>query len=574
VLRCLVPFALAAFLFLSSSAGANELCPRVRFTGPAPKLSEVEKRLVCGDPGSDGWEKISLPQARTFMIAFLQKRGRHFPRFDSDGDTLVVDAGPVTIARSLVGRGLRGVYDLGKRRKVTGRPLTPDLLDEVKKAVLFELSSRGYPCSKATVTADARTGEVRVDAAPGDRLRVGQVEPPEHLSVDPAVLQRYSAFDAGDIFDTRMLSLTSDRIKNDALFASAYFDATCSTAGLRVVQRVVEAPPHLLTIGVGADTEGLLRVRARLRQSRIGKRASFAEASVNASRREQSFDAMTRLYLSPEQRLHLVPALFVRHEDEVQYEAAHSEASLSPAWGTDAGGVRLEVRGGPAVDYFDTARGQGPRGSSWFQFITRVQVMSHLYEYYQRDPRDGWTAAFETAHRARGAYSEVTAHWLRLSGQTLWNIGNFQPPLAVLATRGSAGTVAGIDRAAALSGLPPTDRFFLGGDADLRGVDRKRLPDDGSGFLTKIYGGVELRAGDVLPYRLQPFLFIDAAMGGSSSFHFDPDVYYSPGAGLRWASPIGTVRATAARGLTWRRGSALEAPRPHWQFFLSLGSEF
>ena len=566
--------AFAALLLFSSSATAKELCPRVRFSGASPKLTEVEKRLVCGDPGSDGWKNISLPQAREFMTAFLQKRGRHFPRFETEGDTLVVDAGTATIVRSLVGRGLEGVYNLGKRRKIVGRPLTPDLLDDVKKAVLFELSSRGYPCGKAVVTADARSGEVRVDANPGIRYRVGKVEEPSELTVDPAVLERYEAFTPDDVFDARMLSLTSERVKDDALFASAYYDVSCSSAGLRIVQRVVEAPPHLLTIGVGADTEGLLRARARLRQSRMGKRASFAEASLTASRREQSLDAMTRLYLSPEDRLHMIPALFIRREDEVQFEAAHSELSLSPAWARDAGGLRLEVRGGPALDFFDTIRGQGPRRASWFQFVTRAQVSSHLYEYYQRDPRSGWTAMLETSHRKRGAYSDVSSHWLRLSGQTLWNIGNYQPPLAVLATRGSAGTVAGQDRSSALSSLPPTDRFFMGGDADLRGVDRKRLPDDGSGFLTAIYDGVELRAGDILPYGLQPFLFMDAAMGGAAEFHLDPDVYYSPGAGVRWASPVGTIRMTAARGLVWRRGSALEAPKPHWQFFFSFGREF
>jgi translocation and assembly module TamA len=559
---------------MPAAAAAKDLCPRVRFSGLDPKLTEVEKRLVCGDPGSDSWKRVSLPQAREFMTAFLQKRGRHFPRFETEGDTLVVDAGTTTVVRSLVGRGLEGVYDLGKRRKVKGRLLTPELLDQVKKAVLFELASRGRPCAKAEVTADARTGEVRVDADPGPEHRIGRIEAPSRLNVDPGVLRRYEAYQPGERFDARLLSLTSDRVKQDALFASDYYDVSCSTAGLSIVERVVESPPHLLTIGAGADTEGLLRGRARLMQSRIGRRASTAEATLDASRREQSLDARLGLYLAPADRLHLVPALFLRHEDELQYEAAHSEFSLSPAWSSDAHGMRLEVSGGPAVDLFDTVRGLGPRRSSWFQFVTRAQVSSRFYEYYQRDPRRGWSATLETAHRAKGVYSDVTAHWLRLSGQTLWNLGDYEPPLAVLATRGAAGTVGGIDRPSALSSLPPTERFFLGGDADLRGVDRKRLPDDAGGFLTSLYDGVELRAGDILPYGLQPFLFIDAAMGGTTSFELDPDVYYSPGLGLRWASPIGTIRTTAGRGLVWRRGSVTDPPPPHWQFFFSFGREF
>lgn len=567
-------FLLAVILALASTAAGQELCPRVRFTGPDPGLSETEKRLVCGDPDSDGWKRVSLPQARLFLTSFLQTRGRHFPSFSTDRDQLVVDAGRATVVASLVGRGLDGVFDLGKLRQVVGRLLTPDALDRVKQEVLIALANRGYPCAKATVAADARTGEVRVDVEPGPPLHMGEVEPPAGLSIDSAVLNRYEAFEPGDPFDTRLLSLSSARLKEDALFATAHYDVTCSTAGLRVEQRVIEAPPRRISIGVGADTEGLVLARARLRHSRIGRRASSLEATLAASRREQSLDALLNLFLTSGDRLYLSPAAFIRREDEVQYEAAHSEVSLSPAWTRDAGGLNLEVRGGPALDYFDTFRGMGPRGASWFQFVTRTRVASHLYEYYRQDPRRGWTAQLETSHRFAGAHSEVTAHVLRLSGQTLWNLGGYEPPLAVLATRGSAGTVASIERASALSELPPTARFFLGGDADLRGVGRKRLPDDASGFLTEIYNGLELRAGDILPYRLQPFIFIDAAMGGASSFALDPDVYWSPGTGLRWASPVGTFRGTAARGLVWRRGSALEPPRPQWQFFLSFGREF
>jgi translocation and assembly module TamA len=567
--------AAAVLLLAASSAAAKDVCPRLRLEGPDPKLTEPEKRLVCGDPGSDGWKKVSLPQAREFMTAFLQKRGRHFPSFSTDGDALVIDAGTATYVTSLVGRGLEGVYDLGKRRKVVGRRLTPDLLDQVKKAVAFELGARGYPCPRTAVTADARTGEVRVDVSPGERRTVGEIPPAEGMSVDPAVLARYEAFEPGDVLDQRMLSLTSDRVKEDALFASAYYDVACSTAGSTITQRVVEAQPHLLTIGVGADTEGLLRARARLRRSAIGKRASYAEAALAASRREQSLDALMRLYLSPGDRLHLVPAFYLRREDELRYEAAHGEASLSPAWASDAGGLRLEARGGPAVHFFDTLRGRGPRSTAWFQVVTHAQVSSHLHEYYRRDPRRGWSAALDTTHRVEGAYSRASAQGLRLSGQALWNLGNFEPPLAVLATRGSYGTIAGVSRADALSQLPPTERFFLGGDADLRGVQRKGLPFDDGGFLTAAYQGVELRAGDVLPYGLQPFVFMDAAMGGREGWTLERDVYYAPGLGMRWATPFGAVRATAARGLVWRNGSASGEPlKPRWQFFFSFGREF
>lgn len=556
-------------------APATDLCPRVRFVGPAVKLTDLEKRLVCGDPGSDGWKEISLPQARQFMTAFLQARGRHFPAFGARDGTLEVSAGSATVVTRLVGDGLDEVYDLGKRRKIVGQLLTPDLLDKVQKGVAFELESRGYACPKVVVTADARDGVVRVDAAPGTPYALEGIAPADVPGIEPSAFDRYRAFVPGQPYDARLLALTADRIKADDLFLSAYYDVACTTGGARVVQRVVEGKPRLVTVGVGADTEGLVQGRMRLKQSRIGRRASSAEVSLFASRLQQSLDADASLYLSDTSRLYMYPAGYVRREDEIQYEAAHSEAAFSPAWTHDGSDFRVEVRGGPAYDYFNTIRGEGPTRSSWAAFVTRTVFRTHMYEYYRRDPRRGWTGTLETSSRVRGAYSHVTAHRVQVSGEGDWNLGNYEPPLLVLATRGLLGTTAASGGSSvAFAEVPPTERFFLGGDADLRGFQRKRLPDDAGGFLTAVYQGMELRAGDVLPGDVQPLVFVDAAMGGRRDFHLDADVYYSPGAGFRWVSPFGSVRATVARGLVWRNGSPTEAPRPHWQLFFSFGKEF
>ncbi len=565
---------IACLLALACPARARDVCPRLRFIGPQIKLSEVEKKLVCGDPGSDGWKNVSLPQAREFMTGFLQARGHHFPSFDVQGDALEVRVGTTTAVRKVTGQGLSGIYDLGKRRKIVGQLLTPSLLDKVKKGVIFELQSRGYACPSVVVTADARSGEVRVDADPGSPYKLAKIEPAQVSKIDPSVFSRYEAFEPGEPFDVRLLSMTSDRIKQDELFLSAYYDVACSTAGLRLTQKVVEGKPHLFTLGVGADTEGLLQAKARLKYSRLGYRASSAEADLFASRLDQSLDAFMNYYLSPDSRLYFVPEAFLRREDELPYEAAHTQVSFSPAWSHDGEDLHLDVRGGPAYDYFNTIRGLGPQRSRWFAFVTRAQVMTHLYEYYQRDPRRGWTATLETSSRVRGLDSSISDTRIQASGESLWNLGKYEPPLAILATRGQFGATWVGDRADAFTQLPPTDRFFLGGDADVRGFQRQRLPDEAAGFLTELYDGVELRAGDILPAGIQPLIFVDAAMGGRDYFHVDPDVYYSPGAGIRWAPPFGSIRTTFARGLTWRRGSPTPAPRPHWQFFFSFGKEF
>jgi translocation and assembly module TamA len=557
-----------------STPAARRLCPRVTFVGLDPALNESEKRLVCGDPDSDGWKDIPLRQKQEFLTAFLQRRGYHYPKFSIEGTALVVDMGTRTVISKLTGSGLDGIFDLGKRRKIVGQALTPEMLDKTEKAVLFELQSRGRACPAIQTAADARTGEVRVAVDPGPVYRVPPVPPPRLAKLDPVVLDRYRAFDYGEPLDIRMLSLTSERIKQEGLFMSAYYDVACGTAGPSITQHIIEAPPRLMTIGVGADTEGYVRVRARFQNARIGYRASSAETEFNISRLEQSLSANARYYLRPSDRLYLRPAMFARREDEPPYQAAHSQGAFTPSWARDIDGFYLETRGGPTIDYFNTIVGLGPTQDSWLSFITWTQVKTHLYEYHQADPQRGWTATLETMSRIKGAYSAVSADRIRLSGEALWNIGHFHPPIVILATRGYIGTIWLADRPQVFTRLPPPDRFFLGGENDLRGIARKQLPGDQTGFLTAAYDGLEIRAGEIFPFNLQPLIFIDAAMAGTQAYHLDPDVYYSPGFGVRLPLPFGSIRATLARGMTWSRGSVTAPPTPRWQFFFALGREF
>jgi outer membrane translocation and assembly module TamA len=115
-------------------------------------------------------------------------------------------------------------------------------------------------------------------------------------------------------------------------------------------------------------------------------------------------------------------------------------------------------------------------------------------------------------------------------------------------------------------------RFFLGGDENFRGFDRKELPGDRRGYFTVLYQGLELRAGEWFPLSLQPFLFLDFAQAGDRPASLDPAWFYAPGLGLRYDSIIGTLRASVAR--SFARQPDPRDPAPHAQFFLSLGKEF
>ena len=547
----------------------------MEFSGPGISLNDVERKLLCGDPKTEGWTAIPLNQAEYFMRAFLQQRGYQDPVFAVSSGTLRVEIGLKTRVTALDVKGFPPGVDASKLRKLEGGDLTPGGLDAVKTALVARLQEHGYPCPEIELTADGRTGRISALAVPGAPGVMGPVVPARLEKVDPRIFNRYEAFRREQAFDMRLLSLTAERTIADSLFVSAYYDVVCSTAGPEIVQRVVEGKPRLYKLGVGFDTEGYMIGKAQWQKSRIGWRDSSLEGSLYASFREETAEASMHSYIDPASRLYLMPQVQFDREDQLQYQYVTEQASLRPGTSWESDTLRAELLAGPVEEHITTVRGVGPANDTFLSFKTKWTLTDHLFEYYASEPRRGWRASLETRSRAAGVQSNLTAHRVTAQGVSLWNVGGYDPPFFVAGTRYWVGTTFVNDPDLARRTLAPDMRFFLGGDSNLRGVALNGLPNDQNGFLTAAYDGIELRLGDVLPYGLQPLAFVDGAMAGRTGAHLDPDVYWSPGIGLRWRLPVGSIRGTVARGMVWHRdASAPPLYAPHWQLFLSFGQEF
>jgi translocation and assembly module TamA len=119
--------------------------------------------------------------------------------------------------------------------------------------------------------------------------------------------------------------------------------------------------------------------------------------------------------------------------------------------------------------------------------------------------------------------------------------------------------------------LPPTMRFFAGGDQSVRGFEYQQLGSlDEEG---NVIGGPVLLTGSVeLEYRfLQKWRFLEkwgiAAFydTGNAMESFSGSLERGAGVGLRWVSPIGPIRADAA----W----ALSEPGRPVRFHLTVGPD-
>jgi translocation and assembly module TamA len=115
------------------------------------------------------------------------------------------------------------------------------------------------------------------------------------------------------------------------------------------------------------------------------------------------------------------------------------------------------------------------------------------------------------------------------------------------------------------SRLPPSQRFFAGGDRSVRGYEYQQLgPEDATGATV---GGRYLLIGTLeLDYlffgNYGAAVFVDA---GNAANDPSPDLKRSVGVGFRWRSPVGMVRIDVAH--------PLDDPDTDYRLHLSIGSD-
>ncbi|MCM2277868.1 MAG: BamA/TamA family outer membrane protein [Oligoflexia bacterium] len=571
--------ALALALGADVAHGGERLCPGLRFEGELqPGLSETEHRLLCGDPRSEAWGSIPTHQARFHFRNFLQKRGYLHPSFIAEGTTegvgTLVRIGTPTLLSRIRTQGAPEELRIERRRKLLGRPVTPTLLNEIEQWVYRRLQAAGHPCPDVETLADRDSGEVLVQMRPGPQAPLSAVieEKPVPGTL-PGIFRRYDAFQLGDRFNGDWLAVTANRINAQDVVLNVHFTPECSPApdpekGVTVRQSVTPGPPRLMSFGFGIDTEGLLLARAAWRHSRLGRGASWLDFTALGSAREQLLEATLEwFHLARPSRQSLRPSLLLRHRNERPFETLEARGGI--AFSTSADGTRagLVALAGPSIQGLRTYRGVGPRDSRFLSLDAEATLTSHAFEYYSADPRTGYRLGAAASLGSRALLSTVSAQRAELRGEVLLNYRDFDPPLLVLGFRGALAATFTAERPGAATGLPASFFHFLGGSSNLRGFGRQELPKDGLGGLTSAFLNSELRLGSTLPWNLDPFVFLDLGALGRAPLALDPPIYHSPGAGLRWLSPIGVFRTTLARGFP------ADVPG-HWQLFISFAEEF
>ncbi|OFZ56231.1 MAG: hypothetical protein A2428_03950 [Bdellovibrionales bacterium RIFOXYC1_FULL_54_43] len=573
-----LPAALITAAVPGQGSRAIRECSTIILESPIdPPLRDSERILVCeelkGGINSPAWSRIPHSQRSYHLNVFLQDRGYHHPSFELQDGTTRVTPGEKTAVSEVVLKDPPPGLDFEKRRGIVAETLTPQLLDEVRNWMVNELRVLGYACPAVTLAANPDSGLIEIVIRSGMRTRVTEISEDPVPGLLPGVFRRYDAFVLGEPYNEDLVKLTESRALSDGHVESLRLRvAGCSGDTVRLHQEVIAGPPRLLAFGFGVNTEGLFLVRGSWRITRLGRTASLLDTSALASLKRQRIGLAAHWFFRPvPSRLFFRPEITFEHQNETPFEAITFKANFAPSTSLDTRRFGFSARIGPSYNFVSTIRGIGPPRSHLVSLDAAVHAASHYFDYYLGNPRAGFSSDLTFSLNSRNFASDFDAQQLRFAFQGLWNYREYDPPLWVFGVRGIVSSTFTSEPNPTGGGLPPSFLYFLGGAENLRGFGRGELPEPLTGGLSAAYLGAEARLASGLPWGMQPFTFLDAGALGTSSTRLAAPIYWSPGLGLRIASPIGTFRTTLAHGF------AAGPHRPevsHLQFYFSYGEEF
>lgn len=547
------------FLVPSLALAYDELCPTVRVKNLKKiNLNENEKRLLCGDKEVPAWKEIPAYQALYFVTGFLQARGYLRPVINLENGILYVRHGPLAKIKKI---RVEGETDAPSKKIQTKlrqlfnkKKLNTEALNSIEAEGLAQYRNRGYPCTDVKSEADIEKNIVYLRASRLWFHEFGEVikEPIEGLHEN--ALNRFYPFESNQPFNADLLKLTERRMTRSEVVQGTYFLEKCGPLEFELRQNFIIGPPRTLRYGVGASTELGPMARIRWSHNRLGTMASQLSATAQASLRSQSLNLSADTFLwGHEPRRSILSQVELIRERQLDYEQFVYRVRPLMKWTRDSEGFHKLYTFGPSYEggTYHSADKSDTRSFGSGLIEGAFQWMSHLYELYDILPQEGqlFTFNFDMRHPSLGFAVPLlkmeagAVHAERISN---WGRGSL-----IGALRLNLGTTWLNTDELSINSLPPSVKFFGGGSDDIRGFFYRTLPrNNGSGALTKVALKSELRKTYLLIPSLEAFAFLDGGHFSESPWTLDKKLFYSPGVGLRWLSPIGLVQGYGARAFT------------------------
>lgn len=489
----------------------------------------------------------------------VQALGYYQPRIDSEVKggkdprlVLTIDPGEPVHLRNVTVRidgpaaSLKAFRVPGNAGLKPGAVLNHGRYEDAKRVIQNQASRYGYFSGRFTqqkllVDPQAGLADIELVYDSGPRYALGPVSFEGDTPFDEDLLQRMVPFKAGTAYDSELIAELNQALQSSGYFEGVRVDAAPTAATDNVIPVAVKLDtrkPRTMGLGLGFSTDVGPRAKANWTRHWVNPQGhSYGwEAEVSAPRQNVGL-----WYDVP-----LDPPLTdkMRYAGGYQYEELAGTDSLSklltvgPEWHSKlpSGWQRVVSLKWQREEY----RLGDDAGLS--TLLMPGVSYSYLRSDNRIDPHNGYRLQFDTKVAKEGLGSDNNLLYGTAMVKGLTTVFDKHRLLARAQIGGSATN--------GYKSIPPSLRFFAGGDQSVRGYDYQSLSPENSegdriGGRYMVAGSLEYQYSIAEKWRVATFI----DQGNSFNSLELPSLKTGVGVGVRWVSPVGPIRLDLAHAM-------------------------
>ncbi|HEX6995061.1 MAG TPA: autotransporter assembly complex family protein [Gammaproteobacteria bacterium] len=431
---------------------------------------------------------------------------------------------------------------------------------EAAKQALFDAAYNAgfidvtFRRSELLVHRARREASVHLELDTGPRYYFGDITVEQDI-LNESFIERFVPIRPGEPFDTDRLLALQIALNDSGYFSDVVIDVERERAEDRHIPVVVRTTPRRTqeyTIGLGYGTDTGPRISLGVELRRINPRGHRFTSDLRLSSIEQAIAAEYRI---PRGRNPVTDFLALRgslgNQEIGDWETR--QQSLGASWHDAWRSYQRRLYLGLQREEFWTELTPSDTEAILFggaQFTRKVADDPLV-------PRRGYSWSVDLRGGSDALGSGTSFGRLHASANVVRSLGERVRVLL----RGEYGAITATE----FEQLPPSQRFYAGGDGSVRGYAYQWLgPQDANG--ARVGGRYLLVASAELEFRVVgdygAALFFDVGNASNSAW---PDLSRGVGIGARWRSPVGVVGLDIAH--------PLDDPDTDFRLHLSVGSD-
>lgn len=410
------------------------------------------------------------------------------------------------------------------------------------KATLQNLALRkGYfdgefVTSRLEVAPGRRQAMIRLHYNSGNRYHFG-VTTINGSQIEEVRVRAIIPFKKGDPYLASQVGLLNQSLSNTEWFSSVYvepdLDAIGSTQLLPMTVYLSPQVRNQLETSLGYATDVGVRGKVRWKKPWLNDAGHSLDTALQVSKPEQEATVSYKIPLKQVLNDYYIVKYGLKNIDNRNTDSLESNLAFERHWIFDSGWHRTIY-----TRFLYEEFTQGIQDGTAFLVLPGVSFAKSRSRGGTM-PMWGDKKSFTIEATDQSLSSDARLLRVQAQGAIVRSLGQNH--------RGVARSDMGAMYTDNFYKLPPSIRFFAGGDNSIRGYGYEEIsPKDESGFLT---GGQYMATASLeYQYRVVGNWWIATFVDYGDSWISTPDWKRGAGIGVRWASPVGPVRLDFAWG--------------------------